>query len=140
MTTDTPESLLDAVGVDWREKYGTISCPECGWGRKANKPDISLNHASNCRRPSTRAVQPTYTGPALGTPELDAVLWVEGQRWLASFAEVNNKCWDVLFRVRKNAPKQYDITNDIAAVYLVAICPLPGHALAEAIKEVAEHG
>lgn len=77
-----------------------------------------------------------YIGPEVGTPELDAILIVEGQRWLVSFAEVNNNCWDVLFRVRKNAPKQFDLTNDWAAVYLIAICPTPGHALARAIKEV----
>jgi len=125
--THTAQDLLAAVGVDWKVAYGVTYCPECG---------CPSHHTVRCRRPDTSKVEPTYTGPALGTPELDAILWVEGQKWLASFAEVNNTCWDVLFRVRKNAPKQFDITNDIAAVYLVAICPNPGHALAAAIAEV----
>lgn len=117
MTTDTPESLLEAVAIDWRDKYGTISCPECGWGRKANKPDISLNHASNCRRPSTRAVQPTYTGPALGSDELDALLLVAGVKKLRE-SKISTR-----FSVYDKLGKFWFVGNN------------PGHALALAIAE-----
>lgn len=71
--------------------------------------------------------QVIYTGPALDTPELDAILWVEGQRW----------CHDC-------KPQEYHALRDrIAAGWMtddpadwLMIMANPGHALARAIKEV----
>jgi hypothetical protein len=132
--THTAQDLLEAVGVDWKFQYGVIVCPECGWNRKISTHDKSLYHHSTCRRPSTRDVEPTYTGPALGTPELDAVLWVEGQRWFYNRDHATKRA------VAKNLAGHGFEENDGGWVSgrlgLLFQQHNPGHALAAAIKEV----
>lgn len=108
MTTDhTAQDLLAAVGVDWKQRYAFIVCPEC---QMTMAYKGIPQHGLDCRRPSTRDVEPTYTGPALGTPELDAILLVAGFKWMC-----------------KNGRHE-------AHVHLHD--ELPGHALARAIREV----
>jgi len=130
--THTAESLLAAVGVDWKVKYGCIFCPECGG---AESKVVGQQHIYSCFRPSTRDVEPTYTGPALGTPELDAVLLVEGVRWCRDkpVADRVNVLWSnsdlVAFHAAKS--KSALLTDTWLFEY-----PQPGHALAAAIAEV----
>lgn len=105
--THTAQDLLAAVGVDWKAKYARIFCPECSmnWNPET-RPGF---HHSTCRRPDTSNVEPTYTGPALGTPELDAVLLVAGFKWMLEHGQ-----HEARIIVQHN----------------------PGHALAEGIAEV----
>ena len=123
--THTPESLLAAVGVDWTQRYAFIVCPEC---QMIMAYKGIPQHGLDCRRPSTRDVEPTYTGPALNTPELDAVLLVEGVKWLynrvvqTSQQDVDNLMFEAF-------------GNNIGWESSVLFHALPGHALAAAIAE-----
>jgi hypothetical protein len=107
MSNHTAQDLLAAVGVTEATHdhlFVLEASAETGW-----------------------KIQPIYTGPALGTPELDAILWVEGQRW----------CRDC------EAKEYHAMSDRICANWLtedpadyLLIMHNPGHALAAAIKEV----
>jgi hypothetical protein len=108
--THTPESLLSAVGVDWQAR-----------------PDLS----------EWKYGLPTklgYTGPALDTPELDALLWVEGQRWLVKQPHTTKR------EVVKCLAYDSFVENEGGWVSgrlgLLFQEEHPGHALAAAIAEV----
>lgn len=130
MTDHTAPDLLEAVGVDWRKKYGRILCAECGMTWQSN--DTDRVHFSACRRPSTRDLPLTYTGPALGTPELDKELLVAGVRYM----------YELDYSARKAIWKK--LASSLHANSLVwstfdawlACSKTPGHALARAIAEV----
>lgn len=118
MSNHTAQDLLAAVGVDWKAKYERVVCPEC-------TGDASMGHYGTCNaRPEHET---TYTGPALGTPDLDAVLWVEGQKWC-------QRC-----SIDKYDAMQYNVmqprqTTDQLTFLMTT--DQPGHALAAAIAEV----
>jgi hypothetical protein len=102
--THTPESLLTAVGVDWQAR-----------------PDLS----------EWKYGLPTklgYTGPALDTPELDAILWVEGQRWL-----VNQS---VIDKLDIDGYMTDAFSDNPFWEHELMFSETPGHALAKAIAEV----
>jgi hypothetical protein len=106
MSNHTAESLLAAVGVtvdDYPTRY-------CGLftGDK-------------------------YTGAALGTPELDAVLLVEGQRWLIS----GDVTFETLAQIARNVRGEAYTKTAMEALGYLLVLTHPGHALAAAIKEVA---
>lgn len=103
MTTDTPESLLEAVG-------------------------ITVETGGTCPSGHRLFMGGEYTGPALGTPELDAVLWVEGQRWCRD-------CHSYAYHVMLTRIEANHMTGDPESHLLTM--HNPGHALAAAIKEVA---
>lgn len=114
----TAPDLLQAVDVDWKKKkqfrhwLGYFSTGGEAWH---------------------------YTGPALDTPELDAILLVAAQQWLRAEA-------------RKDILIQYTVGLRICALLQTPIDqppsfyfglvylnhPTPGHALARAIKEVSK--
>ena len=101
MQTETAEQLLDAVG-------------------------ITIDTGGTCTAGHRLFMGGEYTGPALGTPELDALLLVAGQRWLVE--NVNKSLWHVMDALPDNKfhnPALTLLLND-----------LPGHALARAIREV----
>lgn len=100
----TAPDLLEAVGVDCGQHY-VIECPEC---HMQMRPNGIPQHAFKCRRPNTSHIVPTYTGPALGTPELDKELLVAGFKWMLDHGQ-----HEARFIVQEN----------------------PGHALARAIRE-----
>lgn len=129
--TETATDLLEAVDVEWQREYGRVVCPECGWFKKSIG-DSGLEHAPSCRRPSTRNLDLTYTGPALGTPELDALLLVAGQRWLRSNNDLRYKIYSALHRI--NGDGELTTTCNVA-IWLLETCDTPGHALARAIRE-----
>jgi hypothetical protein len=92
--THTPESLLSAVGVDWQAR-----------------PDLS----------EWKYGLPTklgYTGPALDTPELDAILIVAGLKCLRE----------------SNVEVRFSAYEKLGPFWFVT--QHPGHALAAAIAEV----
>lgn len=74
-----------------------------------------------------------YIGPELGTPELDSILLVEGQRWCVEswdkYDDVNDSLYDGNLEAI-NAIDAYVLE------WLLFYCKTPGHALARAIKEV----
>ena len=130
--THTAQDLLAAVGVDWKAKYARIFCPECSmnWNPET-RPGI---HHSTCRRPDTSNVEPTYTGPALHTDDLDRVLLS------AAFAEARKPSSDyhgnIYSALEKIWPGHAETECYGPLDWLIFICPLPGHALAAAIAEV----
>jgi hypothetical protein len=111
MSNHTAQDLLAAVGVDWKADPKFYA-----WDNGLTSTQI-------------------YTGPALNTPELDAVLWVEGQRWL--FIQQH----DVRRAVAKNLAVCGFEENEGGWVSgrlgLLFQDGQPGHALAAAIAEVA---
>lgn len=129
--THTAQDLLAAVGVDWTQRYAFIVCPECQMIMSYNGIP---NHGLDCRRPDTSHVEPTYTGPALGTPELDALLLVVGQIWCVEnwhkYDDVNDAIYDSNLQAINE-------TDTFVLEWLLFYCPTPGHALARAIREVA---
>lgn len=103
MTTDhTAIDLLGAVGVDWEQT------PElCG----------TLIHGGLA-----------YTGPGQGTPELDALLLVAGQRWLREqFAKPGDLEFVVMSKIDRTSCNGW---------MALLVHDTPGHALARAIREV----
>jgi hypothetical protein len=130
MQTDTPESLMEAVGYEWRTQYGRVQCPECKCTKYAGEGENW--HRFNCRRPDTSHIEPTYTGPALGTPELDAIFLVEGQRWCV---ENWHKYDDVNDAIHDSNLQAINETDTFVLEWLLFYCPTPGHALARAIRE-----
>jgi hypothetical protein len=90
-------------------------------------------HGLDCRRPSTRDVEPTYTGPALGTPELDAVLLVESFKWCRDNWQLYEDVNDVVYKLYE---VEIDKVNAFALEWIIFHCTQPGHALAAAIAEV----
>jgi hypothetical protein len=128
--THTAQDLLEAVGVDWTQRYALVACPEC---QMIMAYKGIPQHGLDCRRPSTRDVEPTYTGPALGTPELDAILWVEGQQWLIS----GDVTFETLAQIARNVRGGAYTKTAMEALGYLLMLNQPGHALAAAIKEVA---
>jgi hypothetical protein len=132
MKTETAQDLLEAVGVEWREKYFKVVCPECEGERTPDRK--RPYHLLWCRRPDTSHIEPTYTGPALGTPELDAILLVAGQRWLREKVQrdkyfLNSFEWNVIGGIPENYHSDW-------CTWLLSASTTPGHALARAIREV----
>lgn len=116
ITTDhTAPELLEAVGVDWRAQYGRESQPSYEIGGD----NTAYFAASN---------EIKYTGPALGTPELDALLLVAGQRWLRDeFAKPGNLEFVVMSKIDRTSCNGW---------MALLVHDTPGHALARAIREV----
>lgn len=110
MTTDhTAIDLLGAVGVDWEQT------PElCG----------TLIHGGLA-----------YTGPALGTPELDALLLVAGLEFVRSMSNgiFDSECAQKIFWQLHPKSK---LSWSGMALWLLTVCDTPGHALARAIRKV----
>jgi hypothetical protein len=109
MSNHTAQDLLAAVGVDWK-----VDPKFYAWDNSLTSTQI-------------------YTGPALGTPELDAVLWVEGQ---FKCREIWGSFDDIRDRLYAQMALDPDAPDVRVFEWLMAICPFPGHALAAAIKEV----
>jgi len=121
MTTNhTAPDLLEAVGVDWKANWSRLKCPEC------STSDARLYHNNNCRRPYTCDLPLTYTGPALGTPELDRILLAAGVKRLREVSR------DRLFTILGKLP-DHEFHN---AALTLLLHDTPGHALARAIREV----
>jgi hypothetical protein len=74
-----------------------------------------------------------YTGPALGTPELDAVLLVEGVKLCRCNWQLYDDVHDAVYKLNEI---EIDATDTFALEWLLFHCDQPGHALAAAIKEV----
>jgi len=108
MQTDTPEALLEAVGIT-AEVGGT--CPS---GHRL-------------------FMGGEYIGPALGTPELDGILLVAGVAWLR--ANIKRRV-DIYTAVHKTNGDGKSTTVADVALWLFEVCDTPGHALARAIREV----
>ena len=121
MNNHTAQDLLAAVGVDWHKDYAIVQCPQCK-NHRFYCVTGSTWHRFDCSRPDTSNVEPTYTGPALNTEELDAVLLVEGVKWSRKF-----------YRDDPN----FHLIGDLDWKELCLEMPYPGHALAAAIAEVA---
>lgn len=103
MSDYTAQELLEAVGI--------IPDAEPGWLQWR----LFTNFGTE------------YTGPDLGTPELDAILLVEGQRWCVSNSTKTTKVHFALESI---------VNNEWPEVVVLYDHPTPGHALARAIKEV----
>lgn len=110
MQTERAQDLLEAVGVEWREDS------------KLHTWDNNLT--STC----------LYTGPALDTPELDALLLVAGQRWLRDAAHRSKR--DVAKNLRYDSFEENSGGWVSGRLGLMFQAPFPGHALARAIVEV----
>jgi hypothetical protein len=104
------EDLLDAVGVVWRE-------------------DSQL-HAWDNGLTSTCL----YTGPALGTQELDAMLLVAGFKHVRE-RNAEEYTYAVAAAIYK-ADESVERSNLWPFEWLIMYCNTPGHALASAIQEV----
>lgn len=124
--THTAQDLLEAVGVTGETHKHLFEDRTGAWCVGLRPPGEDI-YAKVYR----------YTGPALGTPELDAVLLVEGQRWLRGEGngdryKIINKIWD--------SPEFCVSVESEPESWLLYQCENPGHALAAAIKEVAAMG
>lgn len=102
MPTETATDLLEAVGIN-ADTGGT--CPS---GHRL-------------------FMGGDYTGPALGSPELDALLLVAGQRWLV--AHSTSTCTDV----ERFIESRFGVPH--AWFWLLCMNDQSGHALARAIRE-----
>jgi len=122
MQTDTPEALLEAVGVN-PDTRGDIfdyvtKCDGCGDYTGAYPDGYKCSRCNGTHH----FVENRYTGPALGTPELDALLLVAGQKWLRDCYLLGS----------------YDHSDRVQSRWnAIAFDAFPGHALARAIKEIA---
>jgi hypothetical protein len=75
---------------------------------------------------------PEYIGPALDTPELEAILLVAGQKVCsAAVEEIKDLIHDKLELTDEALECEY-----IPSAWLLFVCTNPGHALARAIAEV----
>lgn len=126
MIDHTAPDLLDAVGYDWREEWCRVQCPEC------TTRNARVYHENKCRRPDTSHIEPTYTGPALGTPDLDGILLVAGVAWLRKRNDWRFK-HDFAGFITKSMDDDDPLPWDD---WLIWHCDTPGHALARAIREV----
>lgn len=111
MQTERAQDLLEAVGVEWREDS------------KLHTWDNGLT--STCH----------YTGPGLGTPELDVLLLVAGQRWLQNVTHSGKR--DIAKNLHYDSFEQNSGGWISGRLGLMFQAPFPGHALARAIAEVA---
>lgn len=75
-----------------------------------------------------------YTGPALGTPELDGILLVAGQKWLQDAAHSSKR--DVAKNLRYDSFEEDSGGWISGRLGLMFQAQFPGHALARAIAEV----
>ena len=130
--THTAQDLLAAVGVDWHKDYAIVQCPQCK-NHRFYCVTGSTWHRFDCSRPDTSNVEPTYTGPALGTPELDAVLLVEGVKFCRCNWQLYQDVNDAIYKLNET---EIDATDTFVLEWLLFHCNQPGHALAAAIKEV----
>ena len=137
MSNHTAESLLAAVGINQTDSnyFDTaIRCSVCkettdGPAGRVSRCYWHIGHSEGGEESVALEPSYTYTGPALGTPELDAVLLVEGQRALR---EAYMQSTHNLFAVLGALPDRE--LHNAAATLLVS--NQPGHALAAAIAEV----
>ena len=120
MDNHTAPELLEAVGIDWRAKYG-----------RESRPSYELGGDNTDYFAATDSI--TYTGPALGTPELDAILLVAGQRWCVENWDKYDDVNDALYDGNLQAINE---TDTFVLEWLLFYCDTPGHALARAIAEV----
>lgn len=134
MTNHTAPELLEAVGFDWHKDYALVQCPQC---KNHRYYCVTGNqwHRFDCSRPDTSQIAPTYTGPALGTPELDGILLVAGQRWCVENWDKYDDVNDALYDGNLQAINE---TDTAVLEWLLFYCDLPGHALARAIREVGK--
>ena len=114
--THAPESLLTAVGVDDYSHAELFDTQRVIAGNPDDQASIGLEYES------------FYTGPALDTPELDAILWVEGQRWL-----VNQS---VIDKLDIDGYMTDAFSDNPFWEHELMFSETPGHALAKAIAEV----
>lgn len=110
MDNHTAPELLEAVGVDWRA-------------------DDSLHILDNGLTSTC-----LYTGPDLGTPELDALLLVAGQRWLQNITYSGKRA--VVRNLYCDSFEENSGGWISGRLGLMFQAPSPGHALARAIAEV----
>lgn len=111
MQTETAQDLLEAVG-------------------------ITIDTGGTCTAGHRLFMGSDYTGPALGTPELDALLLVAGQRWLRDAA--HNSKRDVAKNLRYDSFEEDSGGWISGRLGLMFQSPDPGHALARAIREVGK--
>lgn len=122
MTTNhTAPELLEAVGVDWREKYGSDTAPSYELGG-----DNTAYFAASD--------EIKYTGPEIGTPELDALLLVAWQRWLQNVTHSGKR--DIAKNLHYDSFEENSGGWISGRLGLMFQAPFPGHALARAILEV----
>jgi hypothetical protein len=104
--THAPESLLTAVGVDDYSHAELFDTQRVIAGNPDDQASIGLEYES------------FYTGPALDTPELDAILIVAGLKCLRE----------------SNVEVRFSAYEKLGPFWFVT--QHPGHALAAAIAEV----
>lgn len=118
---ETAQDLLEAVGVEWKQRADLC---------RDSRPAYELGGDNTAYFAATNSI--TYTGPALGTLELDAILLVAGFKWIrerlkhCEISELDNDFYEAFGR---------DIGWETRLVYEL---PDPGHALARAIREVGK--
>ena len=127
MDNHTAPELLEAVGYDWRNQPDMAKW-RVGDGSLKTLRELHEGHYTYCLHHAT------YTGPALGTPELDGILLVAGQRWLQNVTHSGKR------DIAKNL--HYDSFEEDSGGWISGRLGLlfqsesPGHALARAIREV----
>ncbi len=137
---DAPD-LLEAVGYDREhsEYFDTaIRCSVCkettdGPVGKVSRCYAYKGHSQGGQESIALAPTYDYTGPGLGTPELDAILLVAGQRWCVENWHKYDDVNDALYDGNLQAINE---TDTFALEWLLFYCDTPGHALARAIREV----
>lgn len=125
MDNHTAPELLEAVGFDWRadEIMGKWIV---GDGSLKSMRELHEGHYTYCLHHAT------YTGPALGTPELDGILLVAGQRWCVENWDKYDDVNDALYDGNLQAINE---TDTFVLEWLLFYCDTPGHALARAIRD-----
>jgi len=134
MQTDTPEALLEAVGVN-PDTRGDIfdyvtKCDGCGDYTGAYPDGYKCSRCNGTHH----FVENRYTGPALGTPELDALLLVAGQKWLCYQEHTTKR--NVVKALGYESFEENSGGWISGRLGLLFQSELPGHALARAIREV----
>jgi hypothetical protein len=142
MSNHTAQDLLAAVGVDHTNSdyFDTaFRCSVCkettdGPAGRVSRCYAHVGHSMGGQKSVALAPSYTYTGPALHTEELDAVLLVAGVTRLRAMCEqdkylINSFGWNVIKGIPENYPGDW-------CTWMLSSCPRPGHALAAAIAEV----
>lgn len=132
MSNHTAQDLLAAVGVDAKSHPELWSTPTPGTPEWHSEVGLPPN-----RRQKFAGSKWVYTGPALGTPELDAVLLVEGVKFCRCNWQLYQDVNDAIYKLNET---EIDATDTFALEWLLFHCDQPGARLARAIWAAMKGG
>jgi hypothetical protein len=126
MSNHTAQDLLEAVGVTSETHNHLFEDRTGAWCVGLRPPGADIYEKVY-----------RYTGPALGTPELDAVLLVEGVKLCRDNWQLYQDVNDAIYKLNET---EIDATDTFALEWLLFHCDQPGERLARAIWAAMKRG